>query len=182
MNSPGSEVERVAILRRFRCVLGLFILALILSGITSFPLERELESVAALRGLERATPGEAGDGFDHWVLIVRDGLRDTYARYPWLAYGTDWLAFAHIVIATFFIGPLVNPVRNIWILQAGLIACVLIVPLALICGAIRHVPLGWRLIDCSFGILGAIPIAYCLRLIRALENQPTSRSIGSLTS
>jgi hypothetical protein len=29
--------------------------------------------------------------------------------YPFLAYGTDWLAFAHIVIAVFFIGPLVKP-------------------------------------------------------------------------
>ena len=182
MNLPSSDTEQVAILRRFRCVLGLFILALILSGITSFPLQRELESVAAVRGIEHVAPAETGNAFDHWILIVRDGLRDTYARYPWLAYGTDWLAFAHIVIAIFFIGPLINPVRNIWILQAGLIACVLIVPLALICGVIRQVPSGWRLIDCSFGILGAIPLSYCLRLTRALENQPTPRSIGSLTT
>ena len=182
MNFPDSDAERAAILRRLRCVLGLFILALILSGITSFPLQRELESFAALRGLERIAPAAAGNTFDHWILTVRDGLRETYARYPWLAYGTDWLAFAHIVIAIFFIGPLINPVRNIWVLQAGLVACVLIVPLALICGAIRHVPMGWRLIDCSFGIFGAIPIAYCLRLIRTLENHPTPRSIGSLAS
>jgi hypothetical protein len=33
--------------------------------------------------------------------------------HPWLAYGTDWLAFAHIVIAVFFIGPFVDPVQNI---------------------------------------------------------------------
>jgi len=125
-------------------MLALFILGLVLSGITSFPLQRELEALASVRGLERMTPADAGNAFDHWILTVRDGLRETYARHPWLAYGMDWLAFAHLVIALFFIGPLVNPVRNIWILQAGIIACVLIVPLALICGAIRQVPLGWR--------------------------------------
>jgi hypothetical protein len=63
-----------------------------------------------------------------------------------------------------------DPVRNIWILQAGLIACGLVLPLALICGPIREIPLGWRLIDCSFGILGAIPLYYCLRLAHALQN------------
>ena len=77
MNFPDSDAERAAILRRLRCVLGLFILALILSGITSFPLQRELESVAALRGLERVAPAQAGNAFDHWILIVRDGLRET---------------------------------------------------------------------------------------------------------
>src|ERR1700722_8448492 len=90
-----------------------------------------------------------------WTLgssAVRDGLRDSYGRYPWMAYSTDWLAFAHLVIAVFFVGPLVNPVRNVWVLWAGLVACVLVIPLAMICGSIRHIPLGWQLIDCSFGV------------------------------
>lgn len=69
----------------------------------------------------------------------------------------------------FFIGPFIDPVRNLWTLQAGLIACVLVIPLALICGPIRQIPFGWQLIDCSFGILGAIPLWYCLRLARKLE-------------
>jgi len=42
--------------------------------------------------------------------------------------------------------------------------------LALICGAIRQIPIGWRLIDCSFGVVGAILLAYALKIIRALEN------------
>src|SRR5881628_2203959 len=145
---PSAEAERMAIVRKFRCVLGLFIFAVIMSGVTSFPLQRELEAAAAIRGLEGVVAGDASNDFDRWILTVRDGLRESYARHPWLAYGTDWLAFAHIVIAVFFIGPLVNPMRNVWVLQAGIIACVLILPLALICGAIRQIPLGWRLIDC----------------------------------
>ncbi len=158
-------------LRRFRLVLGIFMLALILSGVTAFPLQRELDEIVALRGLERVAPADAGNGFDRWILTVRDGLHESYARHPWLAYGTDWLAFAHIVIALFFIGPFIDPVRNVWVLRAGLIACGLVVPLALVCGAVRQIPWGWRLIDCSFGVFGAVPLYYCLRLTRALESE-----------
>jgi hypothetical protein len=163
------DPQATLILHRFRWVLGFFIVALILSGITAFPLQRELETVAIIRGLDRVTLSDASSGFDRWILTVRDGLHESYARHPWLAYGTDWLAFAHIAIAVFFIGPFLDPVRNIWVLQAGIIACLLVVPLALICGPLRQIPLGWRLIDCSFGVLGAIPLWYCLRLARELE-------------
>ena len=169
--TANPPVDRLATLRRYRLVLGLFIIGLIVSGITAFPLRRELSAVAAVRGLERASVADTSNSFDHWILTVRDGLRDSYARHPWLAYGTDWLAFAHIVIAVFFIGPLMDPARNIWVLWAGIIACVLVIPLALICGALRQIPYGWRLIDCSFGVLGAIPLYYCLRLTRTLEKQ-----------
>lgn len=165
-----SPTERVAVLRKFRVVLTLFILGLILSGVTAFPLERELGLVADIRGLDKPSVAETGNSFDRWILTVRDGLRESYARHPWLAYGTDWLGFGHFVIAVFFIGPLVNPARNIWVLQAGLIACALVFPLALICGPLRGIPFGWRLLDCSFGVLGALPLYYCLRLARALEN------------
>ena len=75
----------------------------------------------------------------------------------------------NIVIAVFFIGPLIDPVRNVWVLRAGIIACVLVIPLALICGALRQIPFGWRLIDCSFGAIGVIPLYYCLKLVTTLE-------------
>ena len=162
----------MAILFRLRLVLGLFMLALVLSGLTAFPLRRELEAVTSVRGLDGAATSAVQGGLDTWLVRVRDGLRDADSRYPWMAYGTDWLAFAHLVIAVFFVGPLVNPVRNVWVLWAGLIACVLVLPLALICGPIRHIPLGWRLIDCSFGIFGAIPLCYCLMLANRLERMP----------
>jgi hypothetical protein len=171
MNPTAPPTERAARLRRLRWALGLFILALVFSGITAFPLQSEIEQIAAMRGLEDVTPADAGGGFDRWILTVRNGLRDCYAKYPWLAYGTDWLAFAHLVIAVFFIGAFRDPVRNVWILQSGIVACALVIPLALICGAIRQIPLGWRLIDCSFGVFGAIPLIYSLRLTRGLENK-----------
>ena len=156
-------------LRRCRCIIGLFMLALVFSGLTAFPLEYELELLAAARGIDAHVTAQ--NGLDSWIATVRDGLKDMYARYSWIGYGTDWLAFAHIVIAVFFIGPLIDPVRNVWVLKAGLIACGLVIPLALICGPIRHIPFGWRLIDCSFGVFGAIPLWYCVKLTKRLEQQ-----------
>ena len=153
-------------LRKFRLVLSFFIFALVVSGVTAFPLLRELDFLS--RSIKPEPQSRAG----MWILTVRDGLADTYGKYPWMAYGTDWLAFAHIVIAIFFIGPWIDPVRNIWTLKAGLVACVLVIPLALVCGSLRKIPFGWQLIDCSFGVAGAIPLFYCLKLARKLETAP----------
>ena len=108
-------------------------------------------------------------GLAFWLGTVDRGLHATYAEYPWMAYGTDWLAFAHIVIAVYFIGPLINPVRNKWVIQAGLVGCSLVPPLALICGPLRGIPFYWQLIDCSFGVFGAVPLLYCLRLTRLMK-------------
>jgi hypothetical protein len=153
-----------------RLVLGLFLFGLVLSGVTAFPLKMELHQFAAIRGLD-ASPIDHLGSFDRWILTVRDGIDEVYEKYPWFGYGTDWLALAHIVIAVFFIGPFIDPVRNVWILKAGIVGCMLVIPLALICGPIRQVPVGWRLIDCSFGIFGALPLWYCLRLTKALEKE-----------
>jgi hypothetical protein len=132
---------------------------LVLSGVTAFPLLLEMRLLAALMPLSP------------WLRTVREGLESAHAAYPWMAYGTDWLAFAHIAIAVFFIGPLRDPVRNRWVLQAGLVCCALVPVLALLAGPVRGIPLHWRLIDCSFGVLGAIPLLYCLRLTRELERR-----------
>jgi hypothetical protein len=104
-----------------------------------------------------------------WLRRVYDALADSNRRYPFLAYGTDWLAFAHLVIAIAFIGPLIDPVRNKWVLTFGVIACAGVIPLALIAGTIRGVPFYWRLIDCCFGIFGVIPLVICLKSVQKLE-------------
>ncbi len=153
-------------LTRIRLLLALFIVGLVASGLTAFPLLTEMNLLVGWLGLEPPMEGIGG-----WLLRVRDALEITYARFPFLAYGYDWLAFGHLVIALFFIGPLLDPVRNVWVLRAGLIACAGVIPTALICGAIRGIPLGWQLIDCSFGVLGAIPLALALVLTRRLAAQ-----------
>lgn len=155
---------------KYRLVLGAFILGLSLSGITAFPLGWELRLLNGWFGINPFLPAQHYTGLAFWLATVNRGLHETYAAYPWVAYGTDWLAFAHIAIAVYFIGPLVHPVRNVWVLYAGIIGCVLVLPLALICGPLRGIPLYWRLIDCSFGVFGAMPLLYCIRLTRLMED------------
>ena len=158
-----------ALIFRIRWMLALFLFGLIASGVTAFPLLKELELVASLRGLDGSSSSIAANGLEFWILIVRDGLRESYSRHPWIAYGTDWLAFSHLAIAVFFIGPFVDPARNVWVLKAGLILCAGVIPLALICGEIRGIPIGWRLIDSSFGVFGAMPLYFCLKWTKVLE-------------
>jgi hypothetical protein len=143
-----------------------FIVALIVSGATAFALETEM------RWLVAVWPVRNGGGYD-WLYKVYGALLDTNARYPFMAYGYDWLAFAHIVIAVAFIGPLRDPVRNKWVVEFGMIACMMVFPLAFIAGAIRGIPVYWRLIDCSFGVIGVIPLAICYRKIRRLGARAT---------
>ena len=163
-------MDREATLRRYRLVLGVFIIGLVLSGVTAFPLLHELELLGRILGIPADAAPSSLSGLQFWIATVRDGLRATYASYPWLAYGTDWLAFAHIIIALFFIGPWRDPVPNAWVLKTGLVACAAVLLLALICGPIRGIPFYWRLIDCSFGIFGCLPLLYCLLLTARLRS------------
>lgn len=163
--------DRTRSLRTIRIWLSVFIVGLVLSGITAFPLQHEIDWLTTtLQGgrIEVAAPG-----LIHWRQRVRLALHETGRQYPFLAYGTDWLAFAHLVLAVAFIGPLRDPVRNKWVLVFGLIGCAGVVPLALIAGQVRGIPLYWRLIDCSFGVFGAIPLLICLRAVRQLEKSAT---------
>ena len=159
--------------RRLRCIrllLGLFVVALVLSGLTAFPLPWELRLLTSWFG-EGTTVAATFPGLASWLSYVHEGLETAGREYPFLAYGTDWLAFAHFVIAIAFWGPLKDPVRNVWVVEFGMIACVLVIPLALICGPIRGIPFYWQLLDCSFGVLGLIPLAIVRRLILSLGNQ-----------
>ena len=155
-------------LRRARFAIGLFIFGLIASGVTAFPLASELKLLAQL-----VSPGGAWHAFapavlQNWILQVRDGLVVTYARYPWVGYGTDWLAFGHVIIALFFVPPWRNPAAHASVLRTGLVACALVIPLAMIAGPIRGIPFYWRLIDCSFGVFGAVPLWYALHCVRRI--------------
>ena len=156
-------------LRRVRLCLGIFMAGLVLSGVTAFPLESEIGWLSHVLSSSPIQPAATATHLLPWIERVSAALAATNARYPFLAYGTDWLAFAHLVIAIAFIGPYLEPVRNKWVVTFGLIACVGVLPLALIAGPLRGIPVGWRLIDCSFGILGAIPLLICRRCIDALE-------------
>lgn len=108
-----------------------------------------------------------------WMQMLNEGINETSAKYPFLFYGYDWLAFAHIILAILFIGPLKDPVKNKWVIEFGIIACLLIIPFALIAGYLRDIPFWWRLIDCSFGLIGIIPLAIVLKKINNIEHSET---------
>jgi hypothetical protein len=82
------------------------------------------------------------------------------------------VGFGHFAIALAFIGALRDPVRNIWLFTFGMIACALVVPYAFVFGALRGIPFWWRLIDCSFGVVGIIPLWLCRTWSKELESQP----------
>ena len=155
----------------YRTSLGLFVAGLVVSGLTAFPLLAELSLLCRWLGIDDPSAYETLSGLRRWIAFVFVGLQRTYATFPFIGYGTDWLAFGHLVIAMFFVGPFRDPVRNAWVLRVGLVACAGIIPLALICGAIRGIPLAWRFLDCSFGLLGAVPLLYCLRLTKKIESR-----------
>jgi len=164
--------RRDARLRRIRAILVFFVVALVVAGLTAFPLRWELDVLARLLGVAPGAPPAAYTGLAHWIATVRQALHETYARYPLIAYGTDWLAFAHIVIGAAFIGAVRDPVRNLWVITWGMIACVLVVPLALVCGPLRGIPFYWQLIDCSFGVFGIIPLWLARRWTVELAREP----------
>ncbi|MFF7358024.1 hypothetical protein ACFZA1_36175 [Streptomyces filipinensis] len=159
--------DRAALLKGIRVWLALFVVCLVLSGATAFPLVHELRwTDSALRAL--SVP-EYLPALTEWITRVRDGLATADAEYPFLLYGTDWLAFAHLVIAVAFYGPYRDPVRNIWVVEFGMIACAGIIPLALVCGPIRGIPFWWSVIDMSFGVVGVVPLYVVRRKIKRLE-------------
>jgi hypothetical protein len=149
---------------RVRCLLAFFVVALLISGLTAFPLRWEVRILDSLLGEGTFVEG-VWPALAHWITQVYGALEATGQAYPFLFYGTDWLAFAHIVIAVAFVGPLRDPIKNVWVIEFGMIACVLVVPLALIMGPIRGIPFFWRLIDCSFGVFGIIPLWLTRRAI-----------------
>ena len=93
------------LLRRIRIILGFFTVSLLLSGLTAIPLRLELAILDGLAGQPSAL-NSLWPSLASWISVVRGGLDATYTAYPFMAYGTDWLAFGHIVIAIAFLGPL----------------------------------------------------------------------------
>jgi hypothetical protein len=146
---------------RIRWILAFFIAALVISGATAIPVETELTNFLMY------FPGDNAVG--NIFRTVLNGVRQTKASFPFLLYGYDWLAFAHFVIAVAFIGPFKEPVKNIWVIEFGMIACAMVVPFALIFATVRGLPFWWSLVDCSFGIIGILPLWYCRNRIIELQ-------------
>ena len=166
---PQVLAQRHALLSRIRAWLAAFVVGLVLSGVTAFPLPWEVGILAQMLRWPPIAEMSQSIGLTAWIDRVLAALLENEARFPFMAYGTDWLAFAHLVIASAFWGPWRDPVRNIWVIEWAMIACVAVIPLALIAGPLRGIPLGWRIIDCAFGVFGIIPLWLVRRDILRLE-------------
>ncbi len=138
-----------------------FIAGLILSGATAIPIKPELECL-----IQFVTPQSF---LYNWLNKVMSAYANVKNQYPFLLYGYDWLTFAHFILAILFIGPYRDPVKNIWVIQFGMIACILVFPLAFIAGHFRRIPFGWQLIDCSFGVVGYVLLWICYKHSKKLE-------------
>ena len=149
--------------RIIRSWLVIFIITLFLSGLTAMPVEQGLTFLVKHFPFEGSIKG--------WLQEVLLAVQYTGKDYPFLFYGYDWLAFAHFVLAILFVGPYRDPVKNRWVIEFGIIACILIIPFASIAGHFRGIPVWWRLIDCSFGLVGLVPLIICLRNVKKLETE-----------
>ncbi len=149
-------------LRYIRRWLLLFMSALVISGLTAVPL------VSLTELLARSTI-PVGGALHVWALHASEAVQYVSRTYPMLFYGTDWLAFAHVVIALAFIGPYRDPVRNRWVVDWGLMCCALVLPLAFLWAPLRGIPFFWRCVDASFGLIGAIPLWLVRRRIRTMR-------------
>ena len=76
------------ILRKIKRVVAFFILLLILSRVTAFPLQTELSFLV--------NHLDANEGMLYqWISEVSKAITDLNNNYPFLSYGTDWLAFGY---------------------------------------------------------------------------------------
>jgi hypothetical protein len=154
-------------LTRAKWMLGIVAAGLFLSGVTIWPAIAELKT--AVRLLWGDAP--AGGELHAFVLKAIEGLEATNAQYPFMLYAHDWLAFAHIMLAVLFAGAIRDPVRNKWVVQAGLLMCLLVPVLAGICIPLRGLPIWWFWIDFAFAPGAALPLWIVFRDIRRIEER-----------
>jgi hypothetical protein len=151
-------------LRYIRRWLTFFMASLLLSGLTAVPLVTLTAQLA-----EWTAP--IGGALYAWVAHAAAAVAHVDAAFPLVFYGTDWLAFAHVVITLAFIGPWRDPVRNRWVVEWGLWCCLLVVVLAFAWAPLRGIPFFWRCVDASFGVFGAVPLLLVLKRIARMDQR-----------
>jgi hypothetical protein len=149
------------LLKQVRLIIAFFMIMMVLSGTTASPVESGLAWL--LKYAEHYPKSISG-----FIATAHEAAKMINDKYPFIFYGYDWLAFAHIVIATAFVGPFRDPVKNIWVIEWGMLSCMAVLFLALIVGPMRGIPVYWQLIDCSFGVIGFIPLMICRKKTRQL--------------
>ncbi len=86
-----------------------------------------------------------------------------------LLYGLDWFGYAHIIVALAFIGPLRDPIKNIWVIEFGIIVSLLALPVSFILGYQSEIPIWWSLVDYLFAIISTALLLHIKQLIHRME-------------
>ena len=71
--------------------------------------------------------------------------------------------------------PIRDPLRYPWVTTYGIAACIAVLPFAIVFGAIRGIPLFWRVVDTLFGIGGLVVLLVLRHHLSAL-GQPAPAS------
>src|SRR5271169_385519 len=142
---------------RVRLCTWILIVGLVLSGLTAIPIQSEFAVGRTLLGTDLSADGRVPNGVATWLATLNDGVVVTAKQAPFMFYGTDWLAFGHLMIALAFVGALMDPVRNRWLYLFGVLASSSVPAWAAAFGSLRGIPVWWRCIDASFGLAAAIP-------------------------
>lgn len=151
-----------------------FIVGLVLSGLTAMPVITQLHAVTHLISRDGSTIGE-------WLWRVQDAAEVMDRDMPFMFYGYDWLAFGHIAIALAFVPAWRDPVTHRWLFTYGLVLCGLVIVWAMAVAPFRGIPFGWRLIDCSFGVLGAVPLVVARWATKAAVRNSSMRPMEGVT-
>lgn len=163
--------DAAVLLHNIRWRLGLFMLGLVGVGLSVFPV---VTLVAQLQEMSQHYP--ADNRLVIWINQVYQALQYNQQHYPFLLYSFDWLGFAHLLIALVFVGAWRDPVKNIWVIEFGVLACLLTFPAILIFGLKTAIPVFWWGIDALFGLIGIYLLWQAKRdtqrLIKALD-QPS---------
>ena len=132
----GSTQQQIKLQKKIKVGIVITIIGLLLNGISAVPLRTEL---SILLSKPDALPKFLAD----WWTYVNQGVNETSYNYNFMRYGFDWLAFAHLLIAIAFFGPLRDPIKNEWIIKWGMIASALSVLMALGWERMRAIPMWW---------------------------------------
>ena len=159
-------VESTRRIRTARVMAGVFVVGLVISGLTAMPVVAELNTL-------RAWFGDYGSGpLAIWIARVQYAVLEVDRDAPFLFYGYDWLAYGHLAIALAFVQAWRDPVRHRWLFDYGLVLCGGVIVWAVACGPVRGIPFGWTLVDCSFGVVGAVPLWIARTAVRPIPDGP----------
>jgi len=156
------QTSEIKLRRKIKAVIIITIIGLLLNGISAVPLQTELKMLLSNPG---SLPAFLGD----WWIYVQKGVHDTTKNYRFMRYGFDWLAFAHLLIAIAFIGPLKDPIKNEWVVRWGMTASALSVVMALGWEQRRAIPFWWSCIDASIALVAFIILLLCNNWIQQLK-------------